>query len=83
MSTPKGKYISNDAWGDKTACTACQWWTETENRVMRSAHSCARTCKKYQIIFWVCGKYGGENGYRVGDLGADWRVILKGILKIG
>jgi len=59
---------------------------------MRSAHSRARICKKYKIIFWACGKYGGkykiifwacgkyggENGYRVEDLGADERIILKG-----
>jgi hypothetical protein len=29
----------------------------------------------------TCGKYGGENGYWVGDLGADGWIILKGILK--
>jgi hypothetical protein len=37
--------------------------------------------KKYQIVFWVCGKYGAENGYRVGNLGADVRIILKRDLK--
>ena len=80
MSIPKGKYISNDAGGDKTVCTAAvqrQWWTETGHLFIRSAHSCARICKEYQIIFWACGKYGGEIIYRVGDLDADGRLILK------
>jgi hypothetical protein len=42
-----------------TAAVQRQWWTETGHLVIRAAHSCARTCKKYQIIFWVCDKYGG------------------------
>lgn len=72
MSTPKGKYISNDA-GEIRQRARLWWWTETGHVVIRSAHSSARTCKKCEIIFWICGKYGGENGYRVGDLGADGR----------
>ena len=95
MSTPKGKYISYNAREIrerarqrfsvsgllKRGALLCVQRTGLHELVKSTKYYSGDQIKDIQMD-GARGKYGGENVYREGNIDAEGRIILKGILKI-